>query len=140
MLPVIQVKSEDDLTTAIIRFAISTLQTDIQTIADGSASAETLKSYTEDLLNYIAEDQNIDASKIAPEITAIADIATTQEDTSLEINALLNDSYVTSSPFSLSQLIYSLLSFNDSKKFISISSSCSLIDISLLLSCNLTLL
>ena len=102
ILPVIQVKSEDDLTTAVIRFAISTLQTDIQDIANGSASAETLKSYTEDLLNYIAEDQNIDASDITPDISAIADSALTSEDTEVEINVLLNDSYVTSSPFSLS--------------------------------------
>ncbi|MEL0310198.1 MAG: Ig-like domain-containing protein, partial [Gammaproteobacteria bacterium] len=101
MLPVIQVKSDDDLTTAVIRFAISTLQTDIQDIANGSASDETLKSYTEDLLNYIAEDQNIDSSKIAPDISAIADSVTTSEDTAVEINVLLNDSYVTSSPFSL---------------------------------------
>ncbi len=102
ILPVIQVKSEDDLTTAVIRFAISTLQTDIQDIANGSASAETLKSYTEDLLNYIAEDQNIDANDITPDITAIADSVLTSEDTEVEINVLLNDSYVTSSPFSLS--------------------------------------
>ena len=101
MLPVIQVKSEDDLTTAVIRFAISTLQTDIQAIADGSASAETLKSYTEDLLNYIAEDQNIDSDKIAPNITAIADSVITQEDTAVEIDVLLNDSYVAGSPIIL---------------------------------------
>jgi serralysin len=102
MLPVIQVKSEDDITTAVIRFAISTLQTDIQDIANGSASAETLKSYTEDLLNHIAEDQNIDVSEITPDIIAIADSVLTSEDTEVEINVLLNDSYVTSSPFSLS--------------------------------------
>ena len=81
VMPVIEVKSEDDLTTAVIRFAISTLQSDIQTVANGSASAETLTSYTEDILNYIAEDQDIDASKITPEITAIADSVTIQEDT-----------------------------------------------------------
>ena len=98
VMPVIEVKSEDDLTTAVIRFAISTLQTDIQTIADGSASAETVTSYTEDILNYIAEDQNIDASKITPEITAIADSVTIQEDTSITIDILANDSYITTAP------------------------------------------
>ena len=102
VMPVIEVKSEDDLTTAVIRFAISTLQTDIQTIADGSASAETVTSYTEDILNYIAEDQNIDASKITPEITAIADSASTQEDTVIEINVLQNDSYITTAPINIS--------------------------------------
>ncbi|MDA9765784.1 S8 family serine peptidase [Gammaproteobacteria bacterium] len=102
MLPIIQVKSSDDLTTGIIRFAVSTLQTDIQAIANGTATAETVSSYTEDLLNYIAEDQSIDSGEIAPDINAITDNVTTSEDTEVEINVLLNDSYVTSSPFSLS--------------------------------------
>jgi hypothetical protein len=101
VLPVIEVKSSDDLTIGVIRFAISTLQTDIQTIADGSASAETVTSYTEDILAYIAEDQNIDADEIAPDISAIADSASTSEDIAVEINVLLNDSYLTSSPISI---------------------------------------
>ncbi|MDA7788293.1 Ig-like domain-containing protein [Gammaproteobacteria bacterium] len=102
MLPIIQVKSSDDLTTSVIRFAVSTLQTDIQAIANGTATAETVTSYTEDLLTYIAEDQNVDSGEIAPDISAINDSASTTEDTALEINVLLNDSYVTASPFSLS--------------------------------------
>ena len=101
VMPIIEVKAEDDVTTAVIRFGISTLQTDIQAIANGSASAETITSYTEDILNYIATDQNVDASKIAPDVRAIADSATTQEDTEIEINVLANDSYVKTSPLSL---------------------------------------
>jgi hypothetical protein len=102
MLPIIQVKSSNDLTSDIVRFAVSTLQTDIQAIANGTATPETVTSYTEDLLNYIAEDQNINSSQIAPDISAIADYVSTNEDSEVEINVLLNDSYVTSSPFSLS--------------------------------------
>jgi hypothetical protein len=102
ILPVIEVKSSDDLTTAVIRFAVSTLQTDIQAIANGTATAETVSSYTEDVLAYIAEDQNIDADEITPDISAIADSATTSEDTAIEINILLNDSYLTSAPVSVS--------------------------------------
>jgi len=101
MLPIIQVKSSDDLTTGVIRFAVSTLQTDIQAIANGTATAETVSSYTEDILAYIAEDQNIDADEIAPDISAIADSASTSEDIAVEINVLLNDSYLTSSPISI---------------------------------------
>ena len=101
VMPIIEVKSSDDLTTGVIRFAVSTLQTDIQAIADGSASAETLKSYTEDLLNYIAEDQNIDSSKIAPDISAISDSVSTLEDTAVTINVVANDSYVTNAPLSV---------------------------------------
>ena len=101
VMPVIEVKSSDDLTTSVIRFAVSTLQTDIQAIANGTATAETVTSYTSDVLAYIAEDQNIDADEIAPDISAIADNATTSEDTAVEINVLLNDSYLTSSPISV---------------------------------------
>ena len=101
VMPVIEVKSSDDLTTGVIRFAVSTLQTDIQAIANGTATAETVASYTNDVLAYIAEDQNIDADEITPDISAIADSATTSEDTAVEINVLLNDSYLTSSPISI---------------------------------------
>ncbi|MDB2535350.1 Ig-like domain-containing protein, partial [Gammaproteobacteria bacterium] len=102
VLPVIEVKSSDDLTTGVIRFAVSTLQTDIQSIANGTATAETVSSYTEDVLAYIAEDQNIDADEITPDISAISDTATTTEDTAVTINVILNDSYLTSSPVSVS--------------------------------------
>ena len=36
--------------------------------------------------------------EIAPDISAIADSASTTEDTAVEINVLLNDSYLTSAP------------------------------------------
>ena len=98
MLPIIQVKSSDDLTTSVIRFAVSTLQTDIQAIANGTATAETVTSYTSDVLTYIAEDQNIDADEITPDISAIADSASTSEDTAVTINVVVNDSYITNAP------------------------------------------
>ena len=101
VMPVIEVKSSDDLTTGIIRFAVSTLQTDIQAIANGTATAETVTSYTSDVLAYIAEDQNINADEIAPDISAITDSVSTSEDAAVEINVLLNDSYLTSSPISV---------------------------------------
>jgi PKD repeat protein len=40
VMPIIEVKSSDDLTTGVIRFAVSTLQTDIKAIANGTATAE----------------------------------------------------------------------------------------------------
>ncbi|MDC0226212.1 Ig-like domain-containing protein, partial [Gammaproteobacteria bacterium] len=101
VLPVIEVKSTDDLTTGVIRFAVSTLQTDIKAIANGTATSNTLDSYKSDLLNYIATDQDIDADKIAPTITAIADSAITAEDTLVEISVLANDSYLSSAPITL---------------------------------------
>ena len=63
-LPIIQVKAEDSITTSIIRFGLSTFQNDIQAIANGTASSETIVNCTSNILNYIAEDQSIDPSDI----------------------------------------------------------------------------
>ena len=101
VLPVIEVKSFENLTTSVIRFAVSTLQTDIQAIANGTATANKVNSYAEDILTYIAEDQFIDAAAIAPNVSAIADSALTAEDTKVEINVSVNDSYLTSAPVSV---------------------------------------
>ena len=102
LLPVIEVKSSDSLTTSVIRFALSTFQDDLKSIANGTASQATITSYLEDVLNYIATDQNIDSGEIAPDISAIPDSASTDEDTSVSINVLTNDSYLTSAPISVS--------------------------------------
>ena len=101
VMPIIEVKSSNDLTTSVIRFAVSTLQTDIKAIANGTASAETLTSYTTDVLNYIATDQNIDANEITPDISAIADSASTSEDTAVDIIVLANDSFITTAPITV---------------------------------------
>ena len=100
-IPVIEVKSSSDITTSVMRFAISTLQKDIQEISNGSASDETIASYTKDILNYIAHDQNVDADELTPNITALTDSVETLEDTAILINVLLNDSYLTSAPISV---------------------------------------
>ena len=101
VMPIIEVKSSDDLTTSVIRFAVSTLQTDIQAIANGTATAEIVASYSTDVLTYIATDQNIDADEITPDINAIADSATTSEDTAVDINVLVNDSFITTAPITV---------------------------------------
>ena len=102
LLPIIQVKTEDNITTGLIRFGLSTFQTDIKTIANGTASAETINNYTSNILNYIANDQSIDIDEITPNIFAIADTVSTNEDTPVDINVLSNDSYITNAPISLS--------------------------------------
>ena len=60
-----------------------------------------LASYTNDIINYIAEDQNIDADKITPSVNAFSDSATTPEDTAITIDILTNDSYVTTAPINI---------------------------------------
>ena len=101
VLPIIEVKLSDDLTTSIIRFSVATLQEDIKAIANGTASDEKISSYTTDVIKYIAEDQGINSDEITPDITAIDDSATTEEDTSISINVLANDSFITTSPISI---------------------------------------
>ena len=101
ILPIIQVKSDDTLTTEIIKFGISTLQTDIISIANGSADENTVNGYTKDVFNYIANSQNLNADDLVPDIGAIDDSITTDEDNSVQFNALLNDSFVTSSTYSV---------------------------------------
>ena len=104
VMPIIQVKSSDNLTTAVIRFSVSTLQTDIQAIANGTVTEEVLISYKTDILNYIATDQDIDPNEITPDVVAIEDNVTTQEDNSIEINVLLNDSFISTAPITLSEV------------------------------------
>jgi hypothetical protein len=77
------------------------LQTDIKAIANGTASAETITSYTADIFTYIAADQNVDSGDLVPNISAITDSVTTSEDASVSVNVLGNDSYVTSAPISV---------------------------------------
>ena len=102
VLPIVEIKSSDALTTSVQRFGLSTFQNDIQAIANGSASPALIASYSSDTLNYIAADQSIDASSITPRITAISDSGSTTEDTSTQINVLPNDSYLSTSPIAVS--------------------------------------
>tara|TARA_B100001057_G_scaffold501024_1_gene619773 strand:- start:7535 stop:12331 length:4797 start_codon:yes stop_codon:yes gene_type:complete len=102
VMPIIQVKTDANLTTEIIKFSISNLQTDIVNIANGSASADIINSYTKDIINYIATTQSVDATSLVPDIAAVGDSVSTDEDTSLSFNPLTNDSFVTSAPYAVS--------------------------------------
>ena len=99
VLPIIGVKSTDALTSSVIRFSTNTFQTDFVSIANGSAEVTLVNSYTSDVLNYIATDQNINASDIQPTILAFADTISLQEDATVSFSPLLNDSLTTGSAF-----------------------------------------
>ncbi len=101
-LQLVQVKSDTAVTTAIISFATSDLLSDIVSIANGTASEELISNYTTDLINYVATTENIDSNTLTPDITAVADSATTAEDSPVIVYVLLNDSYNKASPISLS--------------------------------------
>ena len=99
VLPIIGVKSTDTLTSSVIRFSTNTFQTDFVSIANGSAEVALVNSYTSDVLNYIATDQNINASDIQPTILAFADTISLQEDATVSFSPLINDSLTTGSAF-----------------------------------------
>ena len=92
VMPLISVKSSDDLTTAMIRFSISTMQTDIVSIANGTADAALLGNYNNSILNYIATDQSVDKNDLVTGILSVNDIIVLDEDTPKEFDALANDS------------------------------------------------
>ncbi len=101
VLPVVEVKSNDTLTTAVNRFALSTLQTDITSLANGTATNTIINNYNNDVLGYISSNQNVNIGDITPGIAAVADSVSTDEDTPVSINVLLNDSYISTSPITV---------------------------------------
>jgi len=100
-LPVIQVKESNDNTVAIFNFAVSTFQNDAKAIANGSVTSEVLLSYQNNILNYIAADQSVNVDDLEPDITALEDSVITDEDVSIDINVLNNDSYLPTLPIIL---------------------------------------
>ena len=102
VMPLIAINESSEITTALINFGLNTLQDDIVSIANGTADMTTLNSYQNDIFNYIATDQSIDSNQLVPNISSVQDTATTNEDVSVSINVLANDSYTTSAPVSIS--------------------------------------
>ena len=102
VLPVISVKSTDELTASVIRFSTNKFQSDFLQIAKGTAEQELISSYKTDVLNYIASDQGVDANDIQPEILAFADVISLAEDGSITFSPLLNDELTPGSAYSIS--------------------------------------
>ena len=102
VLPIIAVNTSDDITTSLINFALNTLQVDVASISNGQADASLVASYSSDIFNYIATDQNIDANSLIPNISSVTDSAETPEDVMVSINVIANDSYNVNSPISIS--------------------------------------
>ena len=68
VIPILKVKTNNSINTVIFNFTSTTLQNDIQQIAAGTASASLINSYRNDIINYIATDQNIDPADITSNI------------------------------------------------------------------------
>ena len=92
VMPLISVKTSDDLTSAMIRFSISTMQTDIVSIANGTADEALLDNYNNSILNYISTDQSVDRNELVTGILSVNDSIVLDEDTPKEFDALANDS------------------------------------------------
>ena len=101
LMPIISVKSSNDVTTAIIRFGISTLQTDIVTIANGTADATLISNYTTNLISYLATDQSVDQSDLVAGVVAFNDEISLDEDTIKVFYPTSNDSLGGSSSFTI---------------------------------------
>jgi PKD repeat protein len=102
VIPVIGIKSTSDLTASVLRFSTNQFQNDFLSIVKGTADQSVITSYTSDVLNYIATDQNINAEDIQPTIIAFADSISLEEDTNISFSPLLNDALTTGTAFVIS--------------------------------------
>ena len=102
VIPVIGIKSTNDLTASVLRFSTNKFQNDFLSIVKGTADQSVITSYTSDVLNYIATDQNINAEDIQPTIIAFADNISLEEDANISFSPLLNDSLTTGTAFVIS--------------------------------------
>jgi hypothetical protein len=99
VIPVIGIKSTNDLTASVLRFSTNKFQDDFLLIVNGTADQSLISSYSSDVLNYIATDQNVNIEDIQPTILAFSDSVSLQEDSSVSFSPLLNDSLTTGSSF-----------------------------------------
>lgn len=99
VIPVIGIKSTNDLTASVLRFSTNKFQDDFLLIVNGTADQSLISSYSSDVLNYIATDQNVNVEDIQPTILAFSDSVSLQEDSSVSFSPLLNDSLTTGSSF-----------------------------------------
>ena len=95
LLPIIQVKDNSEITVAAMSFGLNLFQEDITKLALGTASSEIFNAYQNNILSYIATDQGINADELAPDIIAIDDNISVDEDNEARFNVLNNDSYLT---------------------------------------------
>lgn len=102
VIPVIGVKSTNDLTASVIRFSTNKFQDDFLKIIQGTADQDLITSYSSDVLNYIAKDQNVNVADIQPQILAFADSISLEEDGSITFSPTLNDELTPGTTYSIS--------------------------------------
>ena len=95
LIPVISVRNEVSLTTALSNFSTGKFITDFKDMAKGTASADLVSAYVNDINSLIAEDQNVDLNDLVVVIRLFDDSATVDEDNSVDIAILSNDTLST---------------------------------------------
>ena len=98
VLPLIQVREATTTNASVLNFATTTLISDIEKIADGTANSATVDQYDQATAAYIAEVQGGNAAEYVPTITALDDAVTVEEDTNAVIDIVANDDYLDGSP------------------------------------------
>jgi subtilisin family serine protease len=90
-----------ELSTALVRFSLGTLQTDIKELISGTTSLEKVEGYTSNILTLIASDQNLIANNLTPDVIASNDSGITLEDNAVEIDILSNDTFLSNAPYTV---------------------------------------
>jgi Ca2+-binding RTX toxin-like protein len=93
LVPAISVRNKAAITTALSNFTTGQFITDFKAMAQGTASSSLAASYATDINTLIAADQNIELSDLVINIRLVDDSAKVDEDSSVVIAVLSNDTY-----------------------------------------------
>ncbi len=99
ILPVVSVREDSSVTTAITNFVTGTFVTDFISIARGQATAGLINSYETDINSLIASDQGIDPSLLVQQISLTDDTSNVDEDDTVTFDILSNDTIAVGSDY-----------------------------------------
>ena len=91
IMPVISVRNDSSVTTAITNFITGTFIADFVAMAKGEASEALVNNYATDINALIAADQGIDSNDLVQQITIIDDVSSVNEDETVTFDILSND-------------------------------------------------
>lgn len=101
VLTIIDGRMSVELSTALARFSLGTLQADIRALIDGTASLEKVDDYTSNMLTFIASDQDLVVNDLTPDVIAGDDSGSTLEDNAVAIDILSNDTFLANAPYTI---------------------------------------
>ena len=92
ILPIVSVRNDTLITTAITNFITGKFITDFIAIAKGEASEALINNYATNINALIADDQGIDSNDLVQQISLVDDTSSLDEDESVTFEILTNDS------------------------------------------------